>query len=124
MANMKRFFNELHFMAPVSATNYHLQLKGKRNSTLFPGGSLVEVEPSPKMSRSRTLPRDPGTRVEVTADGDKFRRIGDMRLTFLQCDANALLLSSPEVIWMRSSIRNLLIFSIPVFRRVIVRYCG
>lgn len=79
-----KFIHQLHFVIPPSATSYHLS---KQCTTLLPHGKLVDVETSPQRSKSRRLPKDPGTRVETNAQGDMlFRRVGDERLTFFQVD--------------------------------------
>lgn len=115
---MRKFFQQLHFIVPTTATRFHLQLpqqfpsnpKSNRAGTIFPYGQLLNIEGSPQKSRSRSLPIDPGTRLEMTSDGDLYRRIGDMRLTFIQCEAESYFLSTNEsnmLGWMRSPIRDL-----------------
>lgn len=129
-----RFVRQLHFIVPTTVTRYHLQLPQQQRSiatgnatvrqrwslsthpeTLTVGGRLIHVEPSPENSRSRRHPVDPGTRYEQTQEGFPYRRIGDLRLSFVQCDVAETLLShecnkdvcNPS--WTRSMLWDLLL---------------
>lgn len=82
---MEGFLNQLHFVIPESATEYHLSRECK---PYLAEAMVLNVEPSPRNSRSRRLYRDPGTLVEcsILDLNFKYRRIGDPRLTFLGVD--------------------------------------
>lgn len=127
---------QLHYLIPSTATAFHLLSPGypikhhlsanndscisalTRNkcAPLLPEAVLVDVEPSPQGSRSRSHSVDPGTRVEqiiaspapssvdnlygldqstknsAHCNTIRYRRIGDSRLTFLNCSAADFLL--------------------------------
>lgn len=128
-----RFIRQLHFIVPTTATKYHLQLRQELQhrspdsdatalrrwslsthpETLTAGGKLICVEPSPENSRSRRHPVDPGTRYEQTQDGFPYRRIGDLRMSFVQCDVAETLLSQEynkngsSTCWTRSMLWDL-----------------
>ena len=81
----KDFMEKIHYIIPESATCSHLSSSMR---PLLRKGILLDVEPSPVNSRSRNLPRDPGTRVEcsITDTSFKFRRVGDNRLAMIGMD--------------------------------------
>lgn len=81
----KLFMRKLHYLVPESATSFH---NARACKPLLDTGMLIDVEPSPIDSRSRNLPRDPGTRIECSSTDQWFtyRRLGDARLTFLSME--------------------------------------
>jgi hypothetical protein len=80
------FFARLHYLVPESATSYHL--RGATVPPLLSHGTLIDIEPSPRDSRSRNHTLDPGTLVEgsITNPTFTYRRLGDQRLTFVGVD--------------------------------------
>lgn len=82
----KRLMRQLHFMIPASATRFHLP--HYNCATLVKSATLIDVEESPKESRTRRaqhlFEEDAGTRVELSRLSQQYRRIGDNRLTFVQ----------------------------------------
>ena len=86
--NTKVFMRKMHYLVPESATQFHTHPECK---PLLDCGILYDVEPSPIDCRSRNLLCDPGTRVEGSKNNHDFlyRRIGDLRLTFLGLDVVA-----------------------------------
>jgi hypothetical protein len=80
------FFARLHYLVPESATGYHL--RGTTVPPLLSHGTLIDIEPSPRDSRSRNHTLDPGTLVEASITNPTFtyRRLGDQRLVFVGVD--------------------------------------
>jgi hypothetical protein len=80
------FFARLHYLVPESATSYHL--RGTTVPPLLTHGALIDIEPSPRDSRSRNHTLDPGTLVEASTTTPTFtyRRLGDQRLVFVGVD--------------------------------------
>lgn len=82
----QHFLAKMHYLVPESATAFHLARPSAK--PLLAQGLLVDIEPSPRDSRSRNHALDPGTLVEASTTDPTFvyRRVGDTRLTFIGVD--------------------------------------
>lgn len=91
----RNYMQRLHYIVPKSATQYHLK---ESATTVIPEGYVLGMESSPFDSRSRLESMyDPGTRIETNANGTiEYRRIGDKRLSFVQCYYDNLISQSHQ----------------------------